>query len=183
KLVWKLMRELGIKGLPGPRKSVKNLKNAPTCEDLVQRQFRASAPNELWLTDITEHPTSEAKLYWLRRAGPLLPQGRRLGDRPTLRHCTGQRCPGQSTHRPDPQHGPSSTPTTAASSRRGASPRTCGASDWSPRWAPSATVTTTRPWSRFGAPCRSSCSTGNSGEPTSNSPSRSLTTSSTSTTQ
>lgn len=63
KLVWKIMRELGIKGLPGPRKGVKNLKNAPTCEDLVQRQFTASAPNELWLTDITEHPTSEAKLY------------------------------------------------------------------------------------------------------------------------
>ena len=29
------------------------LENAPTCEDLVQRQFRATAPNELWLTDIT----------------------------------------------------------------------------------------------------------------------------------
>jgi len=63
KLVWKLMRELGIKGLPGPRKAIKNLKNAPTCEDLVQRRFTASAPNELWLTDITEHATSEAKLY------------------------------------------------------------------------------------------------------------------------
>jgi hypothetical protein len=63
KLVWKIMRELAIKGLPGPRKGVKNLKNAPTCEDLVQRQFTASAPNELWLTDITEHPTSEGKLY------------------------------------------------------------------------------------------------------------------------
>jgi putative transposase len=63
KLVWKIMRQLGIKGLPGPRKGMKNLKNAPTCEDLVQRQFRASAPNELWLTDITEHPTGEGKLY------------------------------------------------------------------------------------------------------------------------
>src|SRR5207248_788373 len=41
----------------------KNLKNAPTCEDLVQRRFTATAPNELWLTDITEHATSEAKLY------------------------------------------------------------------------------------------------------------------------
>ena len=57
------MRQLGIKGLPGPRKGVKNLKNAPTCEDLVQRNFRAAAPNELWLTDITEHETQEGKLY------------------------------------------------------------------------------------------------------------------------
>jgi putative transposase len=63
KLVKRIMRELGLKGLPGPKKGVKNLKNAATCEDLVQRQFSASGPNELWLTDITEHPTSEGKLY------------------------------------------------------------------------------------------------------------------------
>jgi putative transposase len=35
----------------------------PTCEDLVQRNFTATRPHELWLTDITEHPTSEGKLY------------------------------------------------------------------------------------------------------------------------
>jgi putative transposase len=63
KLVKKIMHQLGIRGLPGPRKGIKNLKNAPTCEDLVQRQFTASAPNQLWLTDITEHPTHEGKLY------------------------------------------------------------------------------------------------------------------------
>jgi transposase InsO family protein len=63
KLVWKIMRQLGLKGLPGPRKGIKNLKNAPTCEDLVQRRFTAGGPNELWLTDITEHPTAEGKLY------------------------------------------------------------------------------------------------------------------------
>jgi transposase InsO family protein len=63
KLVWKIMGQLGIKGIPGPRKGIKNLKNAPTCEDLVQRQFVARAPNELWLTDITEHRTQEGKLY------------------------------------------------------------------------------------------------------------------------
>jgi transposase InsO family protein len=63
KLVKKIMHQLGIRGLPGPRKGIKNLKNAPTCEDLVQRQFTTSAPNQLWLTDITEHPTREGKLY------------------------------------------------------------------------------------------------------------------------
>ena len=63
KLVKKIMRQLGIRGLPGPRKGIKNLKNAPTCEDLVQRQFTTTAPNQLWLTDITEHPTREGKLY------------------------------------------------------------------------------------------------------------------------
>jgi putative transposase len=61
KLVKKIMRQLGIRGLPGAQKGIKNLMNAPTCEDLVQRQF--TAPNQLWLTDITEHPTGEGKLY------------------------------------------------------------------------------------------------------------------------
>ncbi len=32
-------------------------------DDLVQREFTAVAPNRLWLTDITEHPTAEGKLY------------------------------------------------------------------------------------------------------------------------
>jgi putative transposase len=63
KLVKRIMRELGLRGLPGPKKGYKNLKNARTCEDLVQRQFTATRPNQLWLTDITEHPTREGKLY------------------------------------------------------------------------------------------------------------------------
>lgn len=32
-------------------------------DDLVQRVFSAPAPDVLWLTDITEHPTLEGKLY------------------------------------------------------------------------------------------------------------------------
>jgi transposase InsO family protein len=32
-------------------------------DDLVQRVFSAPAPNVVWLTDITEHPTIEGKLY------------------------------------------------------------------------------------------------------------------------
>jgi transposase InsO family protein len=39
--------------LPGP----------PVHDDLVRRVFRAERPNELWFTDITEHPTAEGKLY------------------------------------------------------------------------------------------------------------------------
>ncbi len=62
-LVWSIMRELGIKGLPGPKKHKKNLVNVATEEDLVQRNFTVDRPNVLWLTDITEHPTREGKLY------------------------------------------------------------------------------------------------------------------------
>ncbi|SNS01229.1 Integrase core domain-containing protein, partial [Blastococcus mobilis] len=35
----------------------------PVHDDLVDRQFTAPAPNFLWLTDITEDPTAEGKLY------------------------------------------------------------------------------------------------------------------------
>jgi putative transposase len=43
----------GLTRRPGP----------PVHDDLVLRDFTAPAPNRLWLTDITEHPTAEGKLY------------------------------------------------------------------------------------------------------------------------
>jgi len=46
------------------RKRGRGLKPGPAVhDDLVRRTFSASAPNVLWLTDITEHPTAEGKLY------------------------------------------------------------------------------------------------------------------------
>ncbi|MBO1031339.1 DDE-type integrase/transposase/recombinase [Tessaracoccus sp. SD287] len=35
----------------------------PAHDDLVERDFTAKGPNQVWLTDITEHPTGEGKLY------------------------------------------------------------------------------------------------------------------------
>ena len=35
----------------------------PVHDDLVERDFTADRPNRLWLTDITEHPTAEGKIY------------------------------------------------------------------------------------------------------------------------
>ena len=35
----------------------------PVHDDLVERDFTASGPNQLWLSDITEHRTDEDKLY------------------------------------------------------------------------------------------------------------------------
>lgn len=35
----------------------------PAHDDLVERNFNAERPNQLWLTDITEHWTDEGKLY------------------------------------------------------------------------------------------------------------------------
>jgi len=62
KLVHKLMVEARLQGLP-TRKGRKSLVNVATSEDLVCRDFNRDAPNQLWLTDITEHPTREGKIY------------------------------------------------------------------------------------------------------------------------
>ncbi len=35
----------------------------PVHDDLVRRQFSAAGTNAVWLTDITEHPTAQGKLY------------------------------------------------------------------------------------------------------------------------
>ena len=57
-----LMRRAGIKGIVGnPRR--KNIHQFPTATDLVERQFARAAPNQLWVTDITEHRTREGKVY------------------------------------------------------------------------------------------------------------------------
>ena len=61
KLVWKIMRQRGLKGLPGPKKRSWNPANEATEEDLVERRFTAGGPNELWLTDITEHRPAKAR--------------------------------------------------------------------------------------------------------------------------
>lgn len=62
KRVERLMREAGIQGIHR-RKGRRNPVNEPTEEDLVQRAFDVQAPDRLWVTDITEHPTAEGRLY------------------------------------------------------------------------------------------------------------------------
>lgn len=62
KRVERLMREAGLQGAYR-RRGRRNLVNAATEEDLVQRRFDVTGPDRLWLTDITEHPTTEGKLY------------------------------------------------------------------------------------------------------------------------
>ena len=57
------MKQLGIKGTPR-RRLPKGAKLATvTSLDLVRREFKRGRPNELWVTDITEHPTREGKIY------------------------------------------------------------------------------------------------------------------------
>ena len=63
KLVARIMASLGLHGLPMRRRKWRQLKNVPTTEDLLSRNFRAPAMNRVWLTDITEHKTREGTLY------------------------------------------------------------------------------------------------------------------------
>jgi putative transposase len=58
KLIRRIMNEQGLVGLPRPKKGHRNLVNVATHEDLVQRNFAATSPNSLWLSDITEHKTT-----------------------------------------------------------------------------------------------------------------------------
>ncbi len=58
-----IMREIGIRGLPTRRLPRGARVSKVTSLDLVRRVFRRDRPNELWLTNITEHPTREGKVY------------------------------------------------------------------------------------------------------------------------
>jgi putative transposase len=58
-----IMRELGIKGLPNRRLPRGARVGGLGGPDLVRRAFRREAPDQLWMTDITEHPTREGKIY------------------------------------------------------------------------------------------------------------------------
>lgn len=61
---WKLCRDNGWWSAFGkPRRGKGKRPGPPVHDDRVQRQFTATAPNRLWLADITEHRTTEGKLY------------------------------------------------------------------------------------------------------------------------
>jgi putative transposase len=57
-----LMRRAGLQGLTGRRKW-KRIRADHIATDLVDRTFARSGPDQLWVTDITEHPTREGKVY------------------------------------------------------------------------------------------------------------------------
>jgi transposase InsO family protein len=57
-----VMRRAGIAGLSG-RPKWRRVPNLATASDLVDRQFTRHERDRLWVTDITEHPTREGKVY------------------------------------------------------------------------------------------------------------------------
>ena len=61
--VWRICSDNGWFSVFGKKKRAARCVGAPAHDDLVRRDFTAAGPNQLWLTDITEHPTGEGKLY------------------------------------------------------------------------------------------------------------------------
>lgn len=70
---WKICSELGWWSAFGKKRGKNGKKPGPPVHDdlcavvdkhgVTKHEFRAEAPNELWLSDITEHWTGEGKLY------------------------------------------------------------------------------------------------------------------------
>jgi len=65
KRVERLMRQAGIQGLYRRKRSWITVRDpaAEPAPDLVNRHFTVDEPDRLWITDITEHPTGEGKVY------------------------------------------------------------------------------------------------------------------------
>lgn len=62
--VWRRCSENSWWSVFGKKRAKNGKKPGPPAhEDLVERVFTAPAVNRLWLTDITEHPTGEGKVY------------------------------------------------------------------------------------------------------------------------
>ncbi|MGC5617734.1 IS3 family transposase [Georgenia sp. Z1491] len=62
--VWRTCRDNRWWSVFGKKRNANGKRPGPPAhDDLVERDFTATAPNELWLTDITEHPTGEGKIY------------------------------------------------------------------------------------------------------------------------
>jgi putative transposase len=57
-----LMRRASVRGISG-RPRFRHVPNVATAADLVDRKFERDRPDQLWVTDITEHPTREGKVY------------------------------------------------------------------------------------------------------------------------
>ncbi len=74
KRVERLMRNAGIEGVYRRRTRRHRRTDAVPSDDLVNRRFHPQGPDRLWVSDITEHPTREGKVYlavvldaWSRR--------------------------------------------------------------------------------------------------------------------
>ena len=60
---WRICSEHRLWTVFGKKRGKNGKTGPPVHDDLVERVFAADEPNQLWLSDITEHSTKEGKLY------------------------------------------------------------------------------------------------------------------------
>jgi len=61
--VWRLCSAAGVFSVHSVKRGKGRRPGPPVHDDLVERNFTAAAPNQLWLTGITEHATNVGKVY------------------------------------------------------------------------------------------------------------------------
>ena len=61
--IWRLCSANGILSVIHRKRVGGRQAGPPVHDDLLERDFSAEAPDTKWVTDITEHPTAEGKLY------------------------------------------------------------------------------------------------------------------------
>ena len=61
--VWRLCSQQRIFSVHSRKRGLSRKPGPPVHDDLLERDFSAETFNSKWLTDITEHPTGEGKLY------------------------------------------------------------------------------------------------------------------------
>jgi putative transposase len=146
KRVARVMRQAGLQGLYRRRRRGCTVRDpdATPSSDLINRNFTVTAPNRLWVTDITEHRTAEGILYC---AAVMDAYSRLIVGWPIAEHMRTELVTdalGMAIIRRQPDneqtilhsdHG--SQYTSWAFVNASAPP------DYSPPWAPSATATTT----------------------------------------
>lgn len=133
----------------------------PVHDDLVARQFSAQSANQVWLTDITEHPTDEGKLYLcaIKDVYSNRIVGYSIDSRmktslavAALDHAVALRSPVTTIVHSD-------------RGSRGSSSRHCCATNYMVRWVASVRVVATRRWKRSSPFCNATCSTVSDGRP------------------
>ena len=60
---WRICSQHRLWSVFGKKRGKNGKAGPPVHDDLVERDFTALGPNQLWLSDITEHRTDEGKLY------------------------------------------------------------------------------------------------------------------------
>jgi putative transposase len=139
-----LMRRAGLAGITG-RRRWKRILPDNIASDRVERQFNRGGPNQLWVTDITEHPSREGKIYCCvifdtssRRVVGWSIDASSTGALVT--NALGMASTAASPRAPIPRP---FTPIRACPSVPGPSPGAPRTPACSPRWAASGTATTT----------------------------------------